>query len=392
MFFRAVFIGFLICIFSVASKAMDTLKVVNWNLEWFGDNTSDLPQEIDKSRIIINKLHADVLALVEVVNVDSMHSLTASLDSNYSFIISDFGSFADDASDADYAGAQKLVFMYRTKKLRNVSGRAFLKTSSGNAYYNWSSGRYPFFVTAEVKDQSGGWQPIKFVVLHAKANSDNKSCSRRYEGSLEMKDSLDKYYPNDKLMVLGDFNDDFDVSICGGTSNYSNFVNDSAGSNYYYAPTLPLSLQGISTINGYTSFIDHVLLSNELKQDYVPGSAQVLKTEVNTWVSNYTAGVSDHYPVRTSYILSQSTKTADISIQHAVVNLYPNPATDFLMVERHDNSHERFEIFTANGKKVADGNLDEKITTIPVLNWCKGVYFIKLTGSITAVKQFIIAR
>ncbi len=75
-----------------------------------------------------------------------------------------------------------------------------------------------------------------------------------------------------------------------------------------------------------------------------------------------------------------------------VVNLYPNPATDFLMVERHDNSHERFEIFTANGKKVADGNLDEKITTIPVLNWCKGVYFIKLTGSITAVKQFIIAR
>lgn len=367
-------------LFSLTSFAQDTLKVVNWNMEYFGDNASQLPEEMDKSRTIMNNLSADIYALVEVVNVDSLYSLTKSLNDNFDFVVSSYGSFATSPSDPDYESAQKLAFVYRTSKVKNVTARALLDNSVGNAYYNWASGRYPFYVTADVKYNSNQWQELKFVILHAKANADNKSCLRRYEGGLELKDSLDKNMPNDKIIILGDFNDDFDNSICGGPSNYEYFVKDSTGNNYYIFPTLPLSRQGLASIYGYPSFLDHVILSNEMSNDYIPGSALMLKDEVESWVTDYTRYVSDHYPVETFYTLTTPTSANNISSNH--VAIYPNPANDYFIIKTTISSgFNEYILYGVDGKILKHGNIDNNIIQIDTQNIMEGFYFIKLLGS-----------
>lgn len=388
-----IFIGILLfcsTVFSplVFSAPMDSLKVVNWNLEFFGDIASQRAKEMKGTRTIMNHLNADIYALEEVVNVDSLHSLVQSINGNYQYLISPFGSFASSPSSNDYASAQKLAFIYRSEKVRNVSGRPFLKNSVGNAYYNWSSGRYPYFISAEVKDNSNHWQQVYFVVIHAKAKSDNKSCMRRYEGGLEMKDSLDKHYPNEKIILLGDYNDDFDISICGGPSNYEYLVSDSFGSQYYYSPTLPLSRMGLSSIDGYPGFIDHVVISNEMINDYVAGSAKMLQNEVEQWIPNYTNEISDHYPVMTQYILTHPTTIPGIAAKE--ISLYPNPATNYLQLDHSSKAFTHYEICSPYQQKIAIGTITASRTTIALPPLANGIYYIRLTGSQTIIKEFII--
>lgn len=130
-----IFIGILLfcsTVFSplVYSAPLDSLKVVNWNLEFFGDIASQRAKEMKGTRTIMNHLNADIYALEEVVNVDSLHSLVQSINGNYQYLISPFGSFASSPSSNDYASAQKLAFIYRSEKVRNVSGRPFWRIVS----------------------------------------------------------------------------------------------------------------------------------------------------------------------------------------------------------------------------------------------------------------------
>src|SRR5690606_23803338 len=124
------------------------------------------------------------------------------------------------------------AFVYRSSMVRNVSGRAMMKTSA-TAYDYWASGRFPYLVTAEVLGKDNQWRLFRFVIIHAKANSDYSSCFRRYAGALEMKDTLDTYYSDDRIVILGDFNDDLDESICPSflSSTYADLVADSVDAN-----------------------------------------------------------------------------------------------------------------------------------------------------------------
>jgi len=374
-----------------AISPQDTLDVVNWNLEFFGDTPSELPQEMEKTKTIMNNLDADIYALVEVVNTDSLHSLVQSLNGSYNYIVSPFGSFASSPTGSQYASAQKLAFVYRTSMVKNVSGRALLKNSL-YAYDYWSSGRFPYLVTAEVLGKDNLWRTFQFVIIHAKANSDYNSCLRRYAGALELKDTLDNHYSSDRLMILGDFNDDLDVSICSSfsESTFAGFVKDSSDANSYKAVTMPLSQAGQSSIYGYSSFLDHVVISNEVVPYYVPGSAELLKSKVTSWVTSYTNYVSDHYPVKTRYVMDQTTAVKGTTALTAAI--YPIPAGDILYIRSNDD-HGSYEIFDMNGQKIISGIYNNKITGVQVSFIPDGIYFIRLSGTTgTVTRRIIIAR
>jgi hypothetical protein len=49
-------------------------------------------------------------------------------------------------------------------------------------------------------------------------------------------------------------------------------------------------------MSAYPDPVDHVILSDELKQAYLDGSVRVVY-EVGKWIKNYTTTTSDHYPV-----------------------------------------------------------------------------------------------
>ncbi len=376
------------------SSNSDTLEVVNWNLEFFGDTPSDLPEEMSKTLTIMNAIDADIYALVEIVNIDSLASLVGQMDGDYSFVVSGYGSLAPSPTSNEYPEAQKLAFVYRNELVRSVSAQPLL-VNSIYAYGSWSSGRFPFLISAEVKGHDGIWQWFRFVVIHAKAGSDFQSCARRLSGARELKDSLDVHLGADKVIILGDFNDDFDTTICSSysKSTFSGFVEDSLDANSWFSPTLSLSRQGVSTIYGYNSFIDHVLISNELKPYYAEASARVLEAEVNTWVTQYRQDVSDHYPVITKYRVATPTGAGPLNTSSAYT-IYPNPAADYVTIKHPHETTVRAELRDLNSRVVYKGVLKTGVRT-ELPNLQDGLYLLILygkTGSRTVHKLQVLNR
>ena len=302
----------------------NTLDVVNWNIEWFGATgtgfgpvNKDL-QEINVKTILRN-LNADLYAFSEIVDTNRLKRVTDSLGSDFGYAVADYGSYATDASDPDYAGAQKNGFIFNKNIFSNITTRGLLRhhavaQDSVNAAYWWASGRFPYLLNANVT-LGGVTRNMNFIVIHAKANTGNpaeqiEAYERRKLGAHALKDTLDLQFPNARIILLGDFNDDLDRTIAPTTgadtlSSYQVFVADSVGDNHYGAPTLALSLKGASSTASFPNVIDHVILSNEMKADYISRSAAI-KTDVAALVTNYANTTSDHYPVLTRYFFQSN--------------------------------------------------------------------------------------
>jgi hypothetical protein len=288
-----------------------TLEVVNWNVEWFGSPLQD-PKNDDLQQqnvtTVFNNLKADIYALSEVVNEDRLRSVVASMP-GYEYVLSDYGSHTNTSVNppSALAEAQKLAFVYNTNVIKNLNARALLSkginTSADlqNPYYrDWASGRFPFLMEAEVT-LNCMTQKVNFVLVHAKANTSptNTSYERRAAGAKALHDSLQLLFPNDNIVILGDFNDDLDASITAGktTTSWSSFTTDGAN---YTTLTLPLSQAGKRSTVSHDNVIDHVVVSNEMEPYYMDQTATV-RTDVTGMVSNYGNTTSDHYPVFTRY-------------------------------------------------------------------------------------------
>ncbi len=295
----------------VSGTSLRTLKVVNWNLEWFGSTASGLGptnKDLQQQNVqqVLNTLKADVYALVEIVDTLRFKNVAAALPGNYGYVVNDYGSYADDVNDPDYAGAQKMGFIYNKDVVTKLTSRGMLRTSTGNAFNSWASGRYPYLMQAEI-NLNGATSTVDFIVIHAKANTGNtadkiESYQRRKAGADELKDSLDAAFGDRKIIILGDFNDDFDKTITTEmapvtVSSYSTMLADSAN---YVPVTLSLSLTGNSSTASFPDMIDHVIISNELKKAYVNGSARVYR-DVLSLVGNFANTTSDHFPIITQY-------------------------------------------------------------------------------------------
>lgn len=360
---------------------------MNWNLEWFADGDTHSPDvQVAGVRDIMGALNADVYALCEIVNADSLESLAASLPDDYAAVVSDFGSFADNRQDPDWPEAQKLALVYRTSKVRLIQSRA-LMSANPNCYYNFSSGRFPFLVRTEVKGLDGAWRTLDFIVLHAKASSDYQSCQRRTWGAIQLKDTLDARFGSARVILLGDYNDDLDGTICngGGTSAYQSLVQDSSDANHYRSLTLPLSKAGAYSLEGYSNLIDHVIVSNELRQAYVPGSARWLKNDVLAVHPSYTSTISDHYPILTKYVMNGATlgvrEASSIAIPS--IRISPNPATNMVLIEGINAAS--VEIFSVDGRAAL--RVDNSPRGIDVSGLAPGAYILRVMMSDGALQS-----
>ncbi|HVG41853.1 MAG TPA: T9SS type A sorting domain-containing protein, partial [Chitinophagaceae bacterium] len=212
------------------------------------------------------------------------------------------------------AGLQKQALVYKTSVVSNVTSRLILSSSS-TASTNWSSGRFPLLVTADVSKNGGTASAVNFIVVHAKANTGStaeqiESYNRRKAGIQELKDTLDAFFANDEIIILGDYNDDLDRTIAPTTgadtvSSYQVLIADSTDANSYRAVTLPLSLFKQQSTTSFPDVIDHVTISNELAQNYLALSATIYSDiAALAGITNYAATTSDHFPVRTRYLLT----------------------------------------------------------------------------------------
>lgn len=377
----------------------NTLEVVNWNVEWFGSPTmgpTNDQQQDTNVRTIFSSLNADVYALAEIVDTTRLRTLVAAMP-GYAYRVADFGSYADNRQDADYATAQKLAFIYRTSVVTNPQFTALFRcTEAQNCpeFNYWSSGRFPFVMTANVTLNNVTKQ-VSFVLIHAKANTSPTATSyaRRKNGADGLKAKLDADYPTANVVILGDFNDDLDQTITAGvtpnTTSYSAFTNDAAN---YPALTLPLSLAGKKSTVSYNDVIDHVVVSNEMNTYYIPASAEI-QAQVAGLVSNYANTTSDHYPVLTRFSFAQPTATS--GARTAQLALYPNPVSKSIRVEVPERSQRlQLEVRTADGRLVVSstGSLEQlnQQLNAKVGGLRSGVYLVRIVGEQqTYVERFV---
>ncbi|GAB3942014.1 hypothetical protein GCM10028805_06090 [Spirosoma harenae] len=320
-----------------------TLDIAAWNMEFFGADggiidcpkgnlvyndmgPTDEDRQQSNASIVLGKLNADIISVEEVSDINRFAAAVSNIPGSYSYVCSDrFSYYFQNECDQVPSGgtvfgptslAQKVCVIYNTETVTPVLAETKALFDGDYNYptaNNWSSGRLPFLFVADATI-NGITKRIHVVAIHAKSGSStsggaNSDYSRRKQDIIDLKTLLDTTYPNANVVILGDYNDKLNGSIATGQeSTYANFVNDPAN----YSPlTLPLELQNCSTFNSSASFIDHIIVSNDLNAAYVENSAYVL---LPFSIPNYANTTSDHNPIVSRFDLSRLTTGGDFSI------------------------------------------------------------------------------
>ncbi|MCE2957912.1 MAG: choice-of-anchor J domain-containing protein [Flammeovirgaceae bacterium] len=318
-----------------------TFDVVTWNLEWFSITADQngvgvgpgagsgprTPSQVALQRAnvanVIKTIDADLYAFQEVGNESAnFDGLVTDLGPGWAGIRSPTPAVPSSSYGTDGDKVQRLAIIYKTSVVNPVSTRALLSTVntaslSGYPSTNdrfWASGRFPFLITANVT-LGGITKQIDFVNIHARANGGstaadqkNRYDMRRYDVEF-LKDSLDARFAARNLIMLGDYNDDVKqtvVAAAGTTeSSYKKYVDDNLN---YQVLTLPLSQANAVTFVGSSlSMLDHVVLSNELSNDYLTSSTTV--EDPRSYITNYVNSTSDHLPVSARFVITKSNQT-----------------------------------------------------------------------------------
>ena len=265
-----------------------TLDVASWNIEWFGSTGGGPTNEalqLSNARDVIAGADFDVWGVAEITGQTEWNSLESQLPGYAGFLAGE----ANVTNGSAYYGAteQKVGILYKTS-VATVLGAKIILT----AYDTDFAGRPPLEVTLRVT-LNGATEDVVVIVLHGKAFDDVPSWQRRQNASVALKSYLDATYPTQKVIVVGDWNDDVDTSITAGqASPYQNFVSDAAD---YTFPTRALSLAGVTSTTSFSDMIDHHLATNELAATHVAGSTEVYR--VDSYITSYDASTSDHFPV-----------------------------------------------------------------------------------------------
>ncbi|MDR7372092.1 T9SS-dependent choice-of-anchor J family protein [Flavobacterium aquidurense] len=391
----------------------DTFDIVTYNLEFFGSNvigsdgqefgpTDDVLQ-VENVAKIMNKLNADVYVVQEVSDEPSLNSLISQISINgkkFDKTISTSWSYSFKDPDPKFP-PQKLVVLYNTqtttvKKTRvmfkdlydqiraNTVTLANYPSADGDDSF-FASGRLPYMVTIET-NIGGIKKEINLIDLHARANSGadiSKYNMRKYDAEL-LKDSLDVHYPNSNFMILGDFNDDVKSSvIAGNPSSYQKIVEDT---NNYSALTLGISQAGAYSFLSSGGFLDHIVISNELSDQYIPNSVAVYDPRND--IANYTTTTSDHGPVIARFELKQDNlSTIDFENKNSYsVKVYPNPATDLvtIAVKTEENKKLKLKLYDIHGRLLRNAveinsGEDKSTVEIPIGSLQSGIYIYTLT-------------
>lgn len=269
------------------------LTVGCWNLNWFGDPAQpdggylgprdNALQAMNVLTALRAKPDVDLWGIEEIVGTTEFSQVVAGLPGFAVLYATDVqaGTFYYSVPE------QKVALLYRTSKVTVVSARLILTTSS----YDFA-GRPPLEVLVNV-----GGQRVYVIVMHMKALADLESYNRRAAAAADLKGYLDTTHPTDKVMVIGDWNDDVDVSTyMSSPTPFANFVMD--GTHYKFG-TKELSDANRRTTASFSSTIDHQMFNGALFTSYVTGSAAVVIPSI----TNYASTTSDHYQVTTRYVL-----------------------------------------------------------------------------------------
>jgi len=293
----------------------ETFDITTWNIEWFGDENnspaagsanSDQVQK-DSVKAVLLEIDADVFAVEEITDTTLFVQMVSEMP-GYAHYISNYVSYPSSAGEK-----QHVAFIYKTSTVQPIFNESKPLLASIHPYYNggdgsalvnypsdadrfYASGRLPYMLVVNATI-NGVTKKLNIVDIHARANSgsdsQNRYDMRKYDVEV-LKDSLDTYYSDANVILLGDYNDDVDETVADITSTISSYVEYVNDSGNYFIPTAILSEGGYRSYVFNNDVIDHIAVSNELQADVVDGSARVGYEFYDT---DYAYTASDHMPV-----------------------------------------------------------------------------------------------
>ncbi len=302
----------------------NTFDITAYNLEFFGSNLPDGNSEfgpvdddlqVANVTTVMETLGSDIFGVEEVSDDTKFDQLIANLP-GYAKILSPRWSHSLDVVQDPTFPPQKTGFIYNTNTVQILSSRVMFTEMydkilagtvtlanypGGSSSSFWSSGRLPFLIKAKVTIGAAS-KTFTIIDIHGKSGSAADDYNRKQYDIKVLHDSLVANYPNDNIILLGDFNDDVLGSISTGKeSSYKVIVDDVANFNTL---TLALTQTSASTYPSSNSFLDHIIISNELTNSYVANS--IFIEDPNAYITNYASTTSDHFPLTARFVLKDS--------------------------------------------------------------------------------------
>jgi endonuclease/exonuclease/phosphatase family metal-dependent hydrolase len=237
------------------------LDIVTWNIK----NFTAINTDINKVKTIIMDLDADIYALQEISSISAFNTMVSELD-GYSGIV------------VDVRGGQELAFLYKTSEIVAFGTPEKLFPSLSSPFP-----REPVLV--EITHANG--ITTRLINVHLKCCGGAENVARRTEAAQLLKSYVDTNFPNDPVIILGDWNEGLNIA-----GSFGNFIQDP--DNYLFADK-PINDGPVSNWSypSWPSHLDHILMTNELCDNL--RSAHVLR--LNDCVDNYNNDVSDHRPM-----------------------------------------------------------------------------------------------
>ena len=301
----------------------ETFDVACYNLSFFGSNSTNsatpdqIATQVGNISTVFQHLNMDVVGIEEVSNDAALAQLVSNLP-GYASVISNRWSYSFNPPDPNFP-PQKVGFIYKTSTMTlsnqepprvmfesmydsarlNLPGHRLSDYPTGTPSSFWASGRLPFIATFNATI-NGVMKKIRIIVIHAKSGADPTSYTRRQYDAKVLKDSIDAFYANDKVIIVGDYNDRMVTSIyTGHESPYQPIVDDTLR---YDILTFPLDQAGRASFPGDVGMIDHITILKNLDCEYINNSTDI--EDARLYIPNYGAGIaSDHLPVYSRFQL-----------------------------------------------------------------------------------------
>lgn len=399
-----------------ASAQTETLKVMQYNLLNYGNNTSYCTQSNnninDKNgyiRTILTAYYPDVLTVCEMGKSNSLP--TDFLNNNLNINGVSYWKTSEGANTSN---------SYLTNCIFYNSDKLILDTHNVAQTYVRDVDVYVF----RVKSDPTGNTSIVFVIAHLKAGYGSDNENQRATMALNTMHYLNMYYQNQNVLIMGDFNlytwEEPAYQTFTSSSNYPNayFIdalypygvgewNNSPYYKQYHTQSTHSDNNGCASSGGMDDRFDFILMSKNIYNGnegvhYKGGSYNALGQDGNHFnqsindygnsaVSQEVADAlynnSDHLPVTLELEVGSNLAVNELCSNKLNYDLFPNPANDKVYLRFYQNNLGKANLLLFNtlGQVVyfnevfVNDNLSEHV--IPVDNLQKGFYFLKITNA-----------